>query len=476
MIVGSLPQQSVLHLLRQFYYPLLIKQLLFMNEQAAPSVEKKVLNFQLTENLLQRRKNIVPDGVGIFCPSTAVRANGAIIIDADNNELIDFGGGIGVLNAGHCPEPVVKAIQEQAAELIHTCFHVSTYEGYISLCEKLVQLMPHGESTKVMLTNTGAEAVENAVKIARQSTRRSAVICYTEAFHGRSMMAMSLTSKINYKINCGPFAPEVYRLPFPDHYHFGKGLTEDEFIDQELRRLEDASHSIVAPENVAAIIIELVQGEGGFNVAPKRYIEGLRSFCDKHGIILIFDEVQSGFCRTGKWGAFQHYNVTPDISTWAKSLGSGMPIGAVMGKQVVMDAALPGTIGGTYLGNPVCCAAALATLGVMEKENLNERANQVSKIVSDRFALMKNKFSCIGDVRGLGAMQAIEFIHNNDPLQPDADTVTLLIKQCLNRGLLLLNAGTNKNIIRILSPLVISDELLHKGLDIIEEELHKLNQ
>lgn len=447
-----------------------------MNEQTAPSVEKKALSFQHTDATLQRRKNIVPDGIGIFCPSTAVRAVGAVITDADNNQLIDFGGGIGVLNAGHCPEEVVKAIQEQAAKLIHTCFHVSTYDGYISLCEKLAEILPHGQHTKVMLTNTGAEAVENAIKIARQSTKRSAIICYTEAFHGRSMMAMSLTSKINYKTNCGPFAPEVYRLPFPDHYHFGKGLTEDEFIDQELRRLEDATHSIVAPENVAAIIIELVQGEGGFNVAPQRYVEGLRKFCDQYGIVLIFDEVQSGFCRTGKWGAYQHYNVTPDISTWAKSLGSGMPIGAVMGKQEIMDAAAPGTIGGTYLGNPVCCAAALATLKVMEKENLNERANQVCKIVADRFAVMQSKFYGVGDVRGLGAMQAIEFVHNNDPLQPDAETVTRLIKNCLHRGLLLLNAGTNKNIIRILSPLVITDELLHKGLDIIEEELHKINQ
>ncbi len=216
-----------------------------------------------------------------------------------------------------------------------------------------------------MLTNTGAEAVENAIKIARQSTKRSAVICFTEAFHGRSMMAMTLTSKINYKTGCGPFAPEVYRLPFPDYYHFGNGLTGDAFIDQELRRLNDATHSMVAAENTAAIIIELVQGEGGFNVAPQRYVEGLRKFCDDHGIVLIFDEVQSGFCRTGKWGAYQHYEVTPYISTWAKSMGSGMPIGAVIGKQEIMDAAAPGTIGGTYLGNPVCCAASIATIDFM---------------------------------------------------------------------------------------------------------------
>ncbi len=447
-----------------------------MSELTATTVDKKLLSFTNTETEIERRKKIVPNGVGIFCPSTAVKADGAMITDADNNQLIDFGGGIGVLNAGHCPETVVKAIQEQAAKLIHTCFHVSTYDGYLSLCERLAGILPHGKHTKVMLTNTGAEAVENAIKIARQATKRSAVICFTEAFHGRSMMAMTLTSKINYKTDCGPFAPEVYRLPFPDHYHFGKGLTEDEFIDQELRRLDDATHSIVAPENIAAIILELVQGEGGFNVTPQRYVEGLRKFCDEHGIMLIFDEVQSGFCRTGKWGAFQHYNVTPDISTWAKSMGSGMPIGAVMGKAEVMDAAAPGTIGGTYLGNPVCCAAALATIDLMEKENLNDRAIEISKIVASRFAIMKSKFSCIGDVRGLGAMQAIEFNKNNDPLQPDAETVSAVIKNCLQRGLLLISAGTNKNVIRILSPLVISNQTLNEGLDIIEQELQKLNK
>ncbi len=443
------------------------------------TLEKKDLDFQKTNSLLNRRKAIVANGVGIFCPTTIVHADNGIITDADGNQLIDFAGGIGVVNAGHCPEPVVKAIQEQAEKFLHSCFHVSTYEVYVELCEKLANIFPHGDSihgdaTKVMLTNTGAEAVENAIKIARQATKGSAVICFTEAFHGRSMMAMTLTSKINYKTNCGPFAPEVYRLPFPDYYHYGNGLTKDEFIDQELERLENATHSMVAPDNIAAIIIELVQGEGGFNVAPKRYVEGLRKFCDKYGIVLIFDEVQSGFCRTGKWAAYQHYDVIPDISTWAKSMGSGMPIGAVIGKQKIMDAALAGTIGGTYLGNPVCCAASLATIDFMEKENLNEKAMEISAIVKDRFLQMKEKFSCIGDVRGLGAMQAIEFVKNNDPSQPDGELVTALIHACLQRGLLLINAGTYKNVIRILSPLVISHETLNEGLDIIEEELQKI--
>lgn len=429
-----------------------------------------------SQEMLDRRNKVVPQGVGIFVNSTAVSAKNGIIIDAEGKELIDFSGGIGVLNAGHCPEPVVKAIQEQAAKLIHACFHISSYDTYIELCEILAEIMPHGKETKVMLTNTGAESVENAIKIAKQATKRQAVLCYTGAFHGRTMMAMTLTSKIDYKIGSGPFAPEVYRLPFPNFYRYGKGLTEDEFVDLELKKLWESSKNLVDPHNIAAVIIELVQGEGGITPAPKKYIQGLREFCDEFGIVLIFDEVQSGFCRTGKWGAYQHYNVTPDISTWAKSLGSGMPIGAVMGKKEIMDAAKPGTIGGTYLGNPVCCASAIATIKYMDEINLNDRAVEVSQIVEGRFNKLKVKHSCIGDVRGLGAMQAIEFSIDGDPRKPDSETCTKLIKACLDRGLILLSAGTYKNVIRILSPLTISNELLNQGLDIIEEELNKLSK
>lgn len=433
------------------------------------------LNFTKTNALIERRKNAVANGVGIFVPSTVVHASDGIITDADGNDLIDFGGGIGVLNAGHCPPEVVSAIQMQAEKLIHACFHISTYEPYVALCEKLIELFPHGDKTKVMLTNTGAESVENAIKIARQATGRPGIICFNDAFHGRSLMAMTLTSKINYKINCGPFAPEVYRLPFPNYYHNNDGLSEDEFITRELARLEDATHTLINPQEVAAVIIEVVQGEGGFNIVPKKYLEGLRKFCTAHGIMLIVDEVQSGFCRTGKWAAYQHYDITPDISTWAKSMGSGMPIGAVIGKQEVMDAALPGTIGGTYLGNPVCCAAALATIEIMEKQNLNKRAEEISKIVLNTFNALKKKCNAIGDIRSLGAMQAIEFVKNNDAAQPDSELVAKLSDACLHKGLIILSAGTGKNVIRILCPLVISNENLQKGLQIFETELLKLS-
>jgi len=378
------------------------------------------------------------------------------------------------VNAGHCPPPVVKAIQEQAAKFLHVSFNVASYEPYIALCEKLNTLLPHGGPTKTLLVSTGAEAVENAIKIARQATKRQGVLCFTDAFHGRTLMAMTLTSKVGYKPDCGPFAPEVYRTQYPNFYRYGAGRTESDFVKAELHRLEELTHNTVAPENLAAIILEVVQGEGGFNVAPSAYLKGLRAFCDKHGILLIFDEIQSGFGRTGAWSAYEQFGVTPDLSTWAKSLGSGMPIAAVMGKAEVMDKAGPSSIGGTYIGNPLSCAASLATLKYMEEIDINAKGNHVGKVIRTRFEKMKAKHACIGDVRGLGAMLAMEFVKNNDPHQPDADTCAALMTACAKRDLIVINAGTEKNIIRILCPLVISDELLNKGLDIMEEELDKI--
>ena len=328
------------------------------------------------DELVRRRRDVVSAGVGIFAgPTTAVSARGARLVDADGRELIDLVGGIGVMNAGHCHPKIVAAIREQAEQLIHTCIHIATYEPYVALCEKLVALLPHGrtpdERTKVMLVNTGAEAVENAIKIARQATGRSAVLCYTEAFHGRTMMGMTLTSKVGYKQHCGPFAPEVYRLPFPNRFRYGDGLDEAAFVARELQRLEDAFVNTIPADHVAAIILEPIQGEGGFVPVPEAYLRGLREVCDRTGIVLICDEVQSGFARAGHWAAYERYGVRPDLSTWAKSMGGGMPIGAVMGRAEVMDAARPGTIGGTYGGNPVACAAALAAIEVIESEQIS---------------------------------------------------------------------------------------------------------
>ncbi|MBX2982542.1 MAG: aspartate aminotransferase family protein [Flavobacteriales bacterium] len=427
-----------------------------------------------SEALIARRLAAIPKGVGMFNHATAASASGAIITDSDGRTLIDFAGGIGVVNAGHCPPPVVKAIQEQAAKFLHVSFNVASYEPYIALCEKLNALLPHGGPTKTMLVSTGAEAVENAIKIAKQATGRQGVLCFTDAFHGRTMMAMTLTSKVGYKIGCGPFAPEVYRLQYPNVYRYAKGRSEEEFAQAELARLEGAIQDTVDVNNLAAVIIEVVQGEGGFNVAPAAYLKGLREFCTAHGIMLIFDEVQSGFGRTGAWSAYEHFGVTPDLSTWAKSLGSGMPVGAVIGRAEIMDMAGPSTIGGTYIGNPVSCAAALATVNYMEEIHINAKGRHVGEVIIKRFEKMKAKHACIGDVRGLGAMCAMEFVKNNDPGQPDGEICTALMNACSKRDLILITAGTNKNVIRVLSPLVIDDATLNKGLDIMEEELDRI--
>ncbi len=425
------------------------------------------------KDLLERRAAVTPRGIPRVTAATAAHARGATVVDLEGTEYIDFAGGIGVMNAGHGQERVIRAIQEQAERLVHTCFHVATYEPYVALCETLTDLLPHGGRTKALLVNSGAEAVENAVKIARQATDRPAVICFTGAFHGRTLLGMSLTSKVGYKTGCGPFAPEVYRLPFPNHYRDHDGLSVDVFVDRELNRLEATFATTVAANQVAAVIIEPVQGEGGFVVAPAKYLTGLRKICDEHGIVLIFDEVQTGFCRTGRWAAYEHFDVRPTLSTWAKSMGGGLPIAAVIGEADVMDAARPGTIGGTYGGNPVACAAALATIDVMKELNLNARATEIGRQTMERFRALERKCSLVGDVRGLGAMVAMEFVHDGDPHRPAPKVVSEIVRRCFERGLLILSSGVDGNVIRILSPLVIRDEDLKRGLDILEEEVFR---
>lgn len=427
--------------------------------------------------LIERRRAVVPRALGQFAgQTTAVSAVGARVTDADGREFIDLAGGIGVMNVGHCDPRVVQAIKDQAERLLHVSFHVATYEPYVALCEKLVQILPHGDETRVVLMNSGAEAVENAIKFARQATGRPAVICFSEAFHGRTLMALSLTSKTRYKTGCGPFAPEVYRLPYPNQFKYGDGLSTSEFVSRELSRMEHAFLSMVPADQVAAIILEPVQGEGGFCVAPKAYLEGLRTLCDQHGIVLIFDEVQSGFCRTGRWAAYEHAGVTPDISTWAKSMGGGLPISAVIGKASIMDAAAPGTVGGTYGGNPVSCAASLATIASMEEMDLNARGTQVGRAVRARFDAIKAQSPLVADVRGLGAMLAMEFCHDGDPLRPATEVCTAVTSYCREHGVLVLPSGTYANIIRILAPLVITDADLEAALSVIEEAVLAVGQ
>jgi 4-aminobutyrate aminotransferase/(S)-3-amino-2-methylpropionate transaminase len=410
----------------------------------------------------------------MLSPMTAARANGAVITDVDGREFLDFASGIGVMGVGHSDPAVIEAIRTQAGVLQHACIHVATYEPYVALCEKLVSLFPHHEdnndSTKAMLISTGAEAVENAIKIARQATGRAGVICFTGAFHGRTLLATTLTSKTRLKEGCGPYAPEVYRLPFPKAMP-GEVIDEATLVKRELTRLERAFDDTVSASQVAAIIIEVVQGEGGFNVAPKAYLQGLRTICDTHGIVLIFDEVQSGFCRTGTWAGYEYSGVRPDLSPWAKAMGGGLPIACVIGKASVMDRVNPGTLGGTYGGNPVACAAALAAIGRMEELDLNAKATHIGDTIRGRFLDLQKKVKHVSDVRGMGAMMALELCEvvgqDGDPTRPAPALVKAVIDDCRDKGLLVIAAGVAANCIRVLTPLVITDEQLDRGLDVL---------
>jgi 4-aminobutyrate aminotransferase/(S)-3-amino-2-methylpropionate transaminase len=428
-----------------------------------------------TNKLYERRKKSVPNALGIFNPSSIQSAKGAIIIDADGRELIDFAGGIGVNNAGHGVPEIIEAIQKQAEKFIHASFNVSVYEQYLDLTEKLCELLPHGEKTKAMLTLSGAESVENAIKIARAVTGKAGIICYDGSFHGRTMMAMTLTSNVKYKEGAGPYAPEVYRLEYPYYKPtMNARMTQEEFDDLMIMKLHKTFSSTVSISQTAAIILELVQGEGGFTVASKKYVQYLRKFCTENNILLIFDEVQSGFGRTGKWAAYEHYGVTPDLSTWAKSMGGGMPIGAVIGKQEIMDAVKPGLIGGTYLGNPLSCVASLASINYMQKNNINAAGEKVGSKVLGRFKQWQALFpKHIADVRGLGAMLAIEIV-NPETQYPDGTTTKTIVDKCLEKGVIIITSGTYGNCIRILSPLFIEDEILEKGLNILEETIKEI--
>ena len=428
-----------------------------------------------TDKLYERRKKSVPNALGIFNPSSIQSAKGAIIIDADGRELIDFAGGIGVNNAGHGVPEIIDAIQKQAEKFIHASFNVSVYEQYLDLTEKLCEILPHGEATKAMLTLSGAESVENAIKIARAVTGKAGIICYDGSFHGRTMMAMTLTSNVKYKEGAGPYAPEVYRLEYPYYKpSMNKRMSKAEFDDLMIMKLHKTFSTTVSVSQTAAIILELVQGEGGFTVASKKYVQYLRKFCTENNILLIFDEVQSGFGRTGKWASYEHYGVIPDLSTWAKSMGGGMPIGAVIGKQEIMDAVKPGLIGGTYLGNPLSCVASLASINYMQKNNINAAGEKVGKLVLEKFIQWQTLYpKNITDVRGLGAMLAIEFSNPTTGMS-DGVSTKAIVDKCLEKGLIIITSGAYGNCIRILSPLFIEDEILEKGLSILEETIQEI--
>jgi 4-aminobutyrate aminotransferase/(S)-3-amino-2-methylpropionate transaminase len=418
--------------------------------------------------LMARRQAAVALGVGHASPVFAERGEGAVIVDVDGNCLLDFAGGIGTLNAGHCPPEVVAAIREQAGRLLHSCFSVAPYEGYVALAERLNALAPGAFAKKTMLANSGAEAVENAVKIARRATGRDAVVVFEHAFHGRTLLGMSLTSKVKpYKLGFGPFAPEVYRLPYPYLYRREAPADANSFRVE----IENFFATEVAPERVACVVMELVLGEGGFIVAPPEYIAELTAFCRQHGILFVADEIQTGFGRTGKMLASEHYGLEPDLVTLAKSLAAGLPLSAVVGRAEIMDAAQVGGLGGTYGGNPVACAAALAVLDLFERQRLVERAAAIGRVVGTRFAEFATRFEAVGEARGLGSMWALELVSDRRAKTPAKERTQEVLRRALERGLLMISAGTYGNVIRLLMPLVTSDEQLAEGLDVLEGAL-----
>lgn len=418
-----------------------------------------------------RRANAIPRGVGNAFQIYAQRAENAEIWDVEGKRYIDFAAGIAVLNTGHRHPVVMEHVNAQIERFTHTCFQVFPYDTYVELAEKLNELAPGPTPKKTIFLSTGAEAIENALKIARAATGRSAFIAFSGGFHGRTMMAMAMTGKVQpYKAGFGAMPGEVYHIPFPNSFH---GVSEED----SLKMLEMLFKADVDPSRVAAIAIEPVQGEGGFYVAPPSFLKKLREICDKHGILLICDEVQTGFARTGKLFATEYSEIEPDLMTVAKSLAGGFPLSAVIGKAAVMDAVNPGGLGGTYAGSPLACAAALGVLETIEKEKLCERANELGKHMIERLTAMqrKNSISIIGDVRGLGAMVAIELVTERGGHNPAPDLTKAVIADAIQNGLILLSCGVYSNVIRFLAPLTIDIATLDEGLSILESSLEKIS-
>ncbi len=421
------------------------------------------------KDLWARREAAIPRGVGTMHQRFSKSAKNAELIDVEGKRYIDFATGIAVCNTGHGDPRIIDAVKSQLDAFSHTCFQVNPYESYIELAEKLNALAPGDTPKKTIFLTTGAEAVENAVKIARAATGRPGIIAFKGGFHGRTMMGMALTGKVApYKVGFGPFPGDIYHAPYPIDYH---GITQE----MSLNALEDIFKSDIEPSQVAAIIIEPVQGEGGFYAASKSFMQSLRALCDNHGIMLICDEIQTGFARTGKIFATQYSDIEPDLMTVAKAMAGGFPISGVIGKAKIMDAAAPGGLGGTYGGSPLGCVAGLKVLDIIEEDGLCERANQIGGLFNQRLAAMQESgLDCIGDIRNLGAMMAIELVERGEADKPDAGLTSSVVQKAAEKGLILLSCGISGNVIRFLPALTASDEILHEGLDILETVLNEL--
>jgi len=422
-----------------------------------------------SQELMRRRNAAVPRGVYHSTPIFAARAEGVVIEDVDGNRYLDFAGGIGCTNVGHRAPGVINAIREQLDAFLHTCFSVAPYGKYVELAEKVNSLVPGSFPKKTLLVNTGAEAVENAVKIARCYTHRPAIICFEDAFHGRTMLTMSLTSKTHpYKAGFEPFAADVYRIPYAYCYRCSYSLEYPSCNIFCAHHLEDAFKRVVASEAVAAVVVEPVLGEGGFVAPPREFFAVLQGICKRRNILFIADEVQTGFCRTGAMFASERYGITPDILIAAKSIAGGLPLASVTGRAEIMDAPGVGGLGGTFTGNPVSCAAALAAIETMERERLSQRAEKIGERFHNRAREWKDRFATIGDVRGLGAMRAIELVRPGEFREPAKEETEQIIRYCYEHGLILLSAGSYGNVLRVLVPLIITDQQFDDGLAIIE--------
>ena len=424
---------------------------------------------------LQKRQQQVPQAPFNVTTAFIREARGAVMVDVDGRELIDFAGGIGVNNVGHCHPKVVAAIKAQADQFIHTCFHVAMYDTYVDLAERLNGLAPGDFDKMTLFTNSGAEAVENAVKLARYVKKRPALVCLQNAFHGRTYMAMSLTSKIKpYKLGFEPFMPEIYRIPSPYCYRCHFGLTYPNCNTACADYLEDFFIDYVSPESVAAMIAEPILGEGGFITPPPEYFPKLQKICQKYDIALIIDEVQTGCGRTGKFYAIEHWGIEPDIVTLAKSLAGGMPLGAVTGRRDMMETVHVGGLGGTFAGNPISCKAALAVLEVLLADGLLQQAVALGEKIASRFQDLHAQVEMIGEVRGKGPMMAMELVRDRKTKEPAADEAKKLVQTCFDKGLVLISCGNHGNVIRTLMPLVITDEQLDRGFSIFEEGLREI--
>ncbi|MCC5035797.1 4-aminobutyrate--2-oxoglutarate transaminase [Streptomyces sp. WAC 00631] len=422
-----------------------------------------------SQELQARRSAAVAAGVGSVLPVFTTRAGGGVVEDVDGNSLIDFGSGIAVTSVGNSAEAVVRRASAQLAAFTHSCFMVTPYEGYVEVCEKLAELTPGDHAKKSALFNSGAEAVENAVKIARAYTRRQAVVVFDHGYHGRTNLTMALTAKnMPYKHSFGPFAPEVYRVPVAYPYRWLTG--PERCAEEASAQAIDMISKQIGAENVAAIVIEPLLGEGGFIEPAKGFLPRIAEFAKANGIVFVADEIQSGFCRTGQWFACEDEGIVPDLITTAKGIAGGLPLSAVTGRAEIMDAAHSGGLGGTYGGNPVACAAALGAIETMRELDLNAKARRIEQVMKPRLLELREKYEVIGDVRGRGAMLAIELVRPGSK-EPAPDTTAALAKACHSEGLLVLTTGTYGNVMRFLPPLVIGEELLNEGLDILEGAL-----